>query len=689
MSENPPPFVIENREQLLGLLAEAAEIEHNLMCCYLYAAFSLKQSEAEGLTPAELAAVRRWRGQVFHVAVDEMAHLALVANLMAAVGGVPHFGRANFPVPAGYHPAGIVVKLAPFNRATLAHFIFLERPEGANISDGAGFEPPQRYQRLAMPGRLMPSSQDYDTVGQLYRAIRDGLERLVRAHGESKIFIGAPERQLGSELANLPGLTRVRCLKTARAALDGIVTQGEGAPGDSKSSHYQRFLEIEREYATLSAARPEFVPGRPAAHNPVMRHPPTPDDKVWVELRPAADLMDLANAAYTHMLRLLLQAYADTRGIAFQRALVDAAIDLMFGVTKVASALTLMPASLEHTHCTAGMSFATVRGYSALPASAASDLVLIERLEEIAAVAARLAPELPGGDEVATGLTELTARLATALGTLSPTREPASAPTASASSASASSASPSAPSAAAAARATPSAPAAAAPPPPPTGARPIPLSTVIDGVEHVEGSALTLQFESKRCIHARHCVLGQPGVFKANVQGPWLDPDATSTEGLVTVAHLCPSGAIRYRRKDGGQDEASPPVNLVQIRENGPLGLRAELVLDGQPIGYRATLCRCGASQNKPFCDGSHNTIAFTATGEPATRPSEPLTARGGPLDIRPQKNGPLLVRGNLELCAGTGRTIDRVTSARLCRCGGSASKPFCDGTHATNGFQS
>jgi CDGSH-type Zn-finger protein/uncharacterized Fe-S cluster protein YjdI len=215
------------------------------------------------------------------------------------------------------------------------------------------------------------------------------------------------------------------------------------------------------------------------------------------------------------------------------------------------------------------------------------------------------------------------------------------------------------------------------------------VPTLIDGVEHIEASALTLKYETKRCIHARHCVLGQPGVFKANVQGPWIDPDATSVEGMVTVAHLCPSGAIRYSRKDGGPDEAAPPVNLVQLRENGPLGLRAELVIDGKPAGFRATLCRCGASKNKPFCDGTHNSIAFSATGEPATRPSEPLATRGGVLDIRLQKNGPLVVRGNLELCAGTGRTIDRVTSARLCRCGGSSNKPFCDGTHATNGFQS
>jgi CDGSH-type Zn-finger protein/uncharacterized Fe-S cluster protein YjdI len=198
-----------------------------------------------------------------------------------------------------------------------------------------------------------------------------------------------------------------------------------------------------------------------------------------------------------------------------------------------------------------------------------------------------------------------------------------------------------------------------------------------------------LKFEAKRCIHARHCVLGQPGVFHANVQGPWLDPDATHVEGLVTVAHMCPSGAIRYARKDGGPDEAAPPVNLVQIRENGPLGLRAELVIDGTPAGYRATLCRCGASQNKPFCDGSHTTAGFVASGEPATRPSEPLAVRNGPLDIRPQRNGPLVISGNLEICAGTGRTVDRVTGARLCRCGGSQNKPFCDGTHARIHFQS
>jgi CDGSH-type Zn-finger protein/uncharacterized Fe-S cluster protein YjdI len=210
-----------------------------------------------------------------------------------------------------------------------------------------------------------------------------------------------------------------------------------------------------------------------------------------------------------------------------------------------------------------------------------------------------------------------------------------------------------------------------------------------DGTEIIPGKAIDLIFAADRCIHARHCVLGQPQVFKANVEGPWIDPDATSTEGLVTVAAMCPSGAIQYRRHDGGAAEAPPPVNLVHLRENGPIGVRADMILAGERVGYRETLCRCGASKNKPFCDGSHSAIGFQASGEPATRESQPLVVRGGPLVIDPQQDGPLQVNGNLEICAGTGRTIDRVTSAMLCRCGGSANKPFCDGTHRRIGFKS
>jgi CDGSH-type Zn-finger protein/uncharacterized Fe-S cluster protein YjdI len=216
-----------------------------------------------------------------------------------------------------------------------------------------------------------------------------------------------------------------------------------------------------------------------------------------------------------------------------------------------------------------------------------------------------------------------------------------------------------------------------------------PAPRPVAGVDEIEGKDLTLLFDSRKCIHSRFCVTWAPNVFLANVQGPWIHPDAMEVERLVEIAHVCPSGAIRYRRKDGKPDEAAPLVNLVAIRENGPYAVRADMQLDGQRGEFRATLCRCGASKNKPFCDGSHHEVKFAASGEPPSGKTDMLAVRDGPLAIEPETDGPLRVRGNLEITSGTGRVVARVTQARLCRCGGSGNKPFCDGTHAKIGFRS
>jgi CDGSH-type Zn-finger protein/uncharacterized Fe-S cluster protein YjdI len=209
------------------------------------------------------------------------------------------------------------------------------------------------------------------------------------------------------------------------------------------------------------------------------------------------------------------------------------------------------------------------------------------------------------------------------------------------------------------------------------------------GTEEARGKNVLLRFEGKRCIHSRQCVLGAPEVFRANVQGPWLEPDAIPVEELAAIARTCPSGAITYERLDGGPAEAPPSVNVAHVRENGPVAIHAKLTIEGHGTMLRATLCRCGASKNKPFCDGSHVAAKFTATGEPATQPSDPLAVRGGELTVTPFPNGPLGVKGPLEICSGTGRTVRRTERAALCRCGQSSEKPFCDGTHAKVGFKS
>jgi CDGSH-type Zn-finger protein/uncharacterized Fe-S cluster protein YjdI len=207
------------------------------------------------------------------------------------------------------------------------------------------------------------------------------------------------------------------------------------------------------------------------------------------------------------------------------------------------------------------------------------------------------------------------------------------------------------------------------------------------GIETATGKLATIQFNGRLCIHARRCVLSQPTVFKANVEGPWIDPDAASAEALMYVALNCPSGAIRVSRHDGGANEINPMVNTILVRENGPLAINAEIVVAGAPIGTRATLCRCGESKNKPYCDGSHIAAAFAATGEPTTTESAALAKRDGALSITPYPNGPLGVAGPVEIISGTGHTVNRVERTALCRCGHSSNKPYCDGTHAKVGF--
>lgn len=648
------PASAMSREQLLHALYEAAELEHNLMCTYLYAAFSLK-SAGEGLSGPEQAAVDRWRKAIIDVAIDEMGHLAAVWNITLAIGGQPRFGRGNFPIDPGYLPAGIVVKLAPFDAHALQHFIFLERPGDSDEAEGMGFES-AGFSRSTGTNRLTPMGLDYDTVGGFYHMLGDGLRDLSQRVGESRAFSGDRDLQLGPAEIDLNGLKPVICLKTALEAFDLIVKQGEGASADAPNSHFNRFTDIRAEFKKLAKANPAFRPAWPAAINPVLRRPPNPQGRVWLENEEAIETVDLANSCYQLMLRLLAYAYAVRRPHPEKGLALDLAISLMRACSLFGERAARLPAGPSNPDCRAGMTFTALRDTAPFPQSAAARSFFIERLGEFAVAAERLAMN---GDRRCAGAAKLLAdlhrRAEDGFAAAAAFSAPASAPK-------------------------------PAPAPPPKAAG---QSVKENGVETVPGDKVTIVYEGKRCIHARFCVTGAPRVFLANTPGDWIYPDAMDAEKLVAIAEACPSGAIQYRRNDGRPEEAPPPVNLASIRQNGPYAVHGEIVLDGKPIGCRATLCRCGASKNKPFCDGSHNDIHFDASGEPPTGKADMLAVRDGPLVIDPQTDGPLKVRGNLEIISGTGRVVARIQTALLCRCGGSANKPFCDGTHARNGFRS
>lgn len=649
------PSYVPSREQLFHSLSEAAEIEHCLMCTYLYAAFSLKSAPEDGLTSRQLEAVQRWRRVILDIATEEMGHLVAVWNIMSALGSAPRLGRSNFPLDPGNLPAGIVVKLAPFNLDTLQHFIYLERPADSAEPDSASFAPEYRFRRGTDSPRLTPMSVDYATVGEFYDVLARDVTRLVEHVGETTAFCGDPALQLGPAEAALFGVDKVVCLKTVLRAFAAIVTQGEGASASEARSHYQRFAAIRAEFEALLEEDPGFEPAFPAATNPVLRRPPRPEGRIWIEDVRAIATCDLANSLYGLMLRLLAFSYAVPNSNPDKALALSLSVGLMHALVPLAERAARLPAGASNPQCNAGVSFIALRDASAPAPGLSAHRFFIERLTQLADAAESL---LEPGDArtqaAASILSGLARRASTAFDIASPSPTIAQVPAMSSS------------------NTTASAP-----------------RTVEAGIEEVEGERLTLIYEGKRCIHARHCVTWGPTVFLANVQGPWIHPDTVDAERVAEIAHLCPSGAIRYRRKDGRPDESAPPVNLVAVREAGPYAFRGDLRIRGVPEGHRATLCRCGASKHKPFCDGSHHDVSFDATGEPKTgTQTDMLAVRNGPLAIEPQINGPLEITGNLEITSGTGRMVARVTQVRLCRCGASGNKPYCDGSHARVGFQ-
>ncbi len=391
-----PAVVTGIREQLLHLLAEAAEIEHTLMCSYLYAAFSLKRSEDDGLSTTEAKAVARWRGAILDVAVEEMGHLLMVANLTVAVGGRPHFARPNFPVAPGYFPSGVVVRLTGFSRETLEHFIFLERPQGLPGADNGAFGQDD-YRREQAHRGLMPSAQDYATIGHLYQAIRANLATLAARLGEAELFLGGVGRQVGRDVIDLEGVTTIASLEAACAAIDVIIEQGEGSPADREDSHFRSFLAIRDEFEALAGKNPAFAPAWPVADNPVLRRPPEPGDKVFIDNPEAASLLDFACAAYGLLLRLLVQSFG--RGgsdpSAEQRTLTSAAIELMHVVARASDGLARLPASPSAPGVNAGMSFTMLRGVEPLLDGRVEGQLIREQLQGLAegARALRCVPE--------------------------------------------------------------------------------------------------------------------------------------------------------------------------------------------------------------------------------------------------------------------------------------------------------
>ncbi len=206
------------------------------------------------------------------------------------------------------------------------------------------------------------------------------------------------------------------------------------------------------------------------------------------------------------------------------------------------------------------------------------------------------------------------------------------------------------------------------------------------------GRNVDVEWDGKLCIHIGECGRAAGNLFVGG-RKPWCDPDLSSTEEVADVVERCPTGALSYTAKDGSATERADAENSVTVSYNGPLFVRGDLHIDGAPadtpgLAFRAALCRCGLSKNKPFCDNSHEDAGFRDYGAVGETGSA-IEHTGGPLQIAGVPDGPLLVKGNFAIVAGSGREAWSGSKAALCRCGASDNKPFCDGSHKKIGFKS
>jgi len=406
---------LEHREALIYTLGKGAELEHLIMLQYLFAAFSLKTKESEGLSPEQLKAIQGWRKTLLAISGQEMLHLALVQNLLTAVGAAPRLTRPNFPMPAYSYPAGVRIELLPFGEAALRHFAFLERPEGMAVDDAEGFA--AIGQAVALPhdphDQIVPQLQEFDTIGQLYRSIQAGLEHLTARLGPERLFIGPANAQATEEHFHWPELVAVTDLASARLAIDTIVEQGEGARGEWRDAHFGRLLGILDEYMALRQADPSFEPARRVVAANV--RPQATGVVVPLITDPGTTrCMDLLNVAYEVLLQLLSRYFAHTDESPEQLAvLAEVAVGLMYGAIKpLGSVVTTLPIGPDMPGVSAGPGFELFYQVDyLLPHREAAWVLMEERLRDAAAFAVRC------GERCTPALMEPLARVARALET--------------------------------------------------------------------------------------------------------------------------------------------------------------------------------------------------------------------------------------------------------------------------------
>jgi len=567
---------ISSVESLREHLQWAIELEHATVPPYLCGLYSIK----EGSNPQAVEVIRS-------VFVEEMLHLTLAANILNAVGGRPLLDipsmLPSFPACLPHSNRAFEVPLAKFSPEAVATFLRIERPE-------------------AHSG--LPEDDNYETIGQFYEAIEEGLRRLTGELGHGAVFSGDRARQITDELYYGGGgrIVVVSDLDSALAALTEIVDQGEGLqdqdvwdddqsmfhPDREEVAHYFRFNELAEGRSYQPGDTPQSGPSGPAftvnweaVHN--MR--PNPRSRDYPEGSEARAAMEEFNRSYSGVLHLLHQAFNGSP------RLLAVAMGAMYGLKEQAIALMRLPSGDGST--TVGPSFEYVapslrHGQNGLtrkvvvvadgPYLVYGDVPLVRKQKIVS----------EEGDAVSWMKTEV---LATEENyALCRCGRSASKPFCDGSHA----------------------------------------RLGFDGTETADtrrsverqrvlgdGHAIIVKRDGPLCMHAAFCV-GRARKIPAMLPHTG---DSDVRAQVIGMIDRCPSGSYTYALELGGEDvEPDLPLAVAVTTEEDALGGALWVTggipverADGQPFETRnrVTLCRCGHSKIKPLCDGTHREIDF------------------------------------------------------------------------------
>jgi CDGSH-type Zn-finger protein len=565
---------IPTLESLREHLQWAIELEHATLPPYLCALYSLDRER----NPEAVQVV----GSVF---AEEMLHLALAANILNAVGGQPRLDAPHLlpphPRPLPHGDRSLELSLAPFGPEALETFLRVERPA---------------------PPSAPAESDRYETIGQFYDAVEQGLRSLCARLGEQDVFCGDPARQVGNAHFRYGGgrLIVVDCLASALAALEEIVEQGEGTargevwdgdedmfhPDRDEVAHYFRFQELrlgrryQRGDTPRSGPTGEAVVVDWEGVRPMRRNPRLTDHPEGHSIRVAQEEF---NHTYCAVLHLLEQAFNGSP------RMLAVATGTMYALKAQAEALMQMP---EDDGRTAGPTF---------------DYVAPEMRRWSHGESQRIAV-LPNGPYVVYGRVPLRRKdkivsenndsLTWQTGPDLETEDTYALCRCGRS-----------------------------------GSKPFCDGTHalvgFDGKEaadmppygelqHVhDGTGISAQRVGELCIHAAFCI-GRTRPI-AEMLADTGDSDVRS-EVMGRIDH-CPSGSYSYALRRGGESiEPDLPRAISVLEEEGDqasalwvTGRVPVIRTDGQLVETRnrVTLCRCGHSSNKPLCDGTHREIKF------------------------------------------------------------------------------